>query len=308
MTDAEAPAAADQVEAERALLRQVLVWMSQPPRRVVASAWNGHLGFANVLVALARPAGIVELGVNRGGSFFALCDACVRHGVAAEVIGVDTWQADTRTDKTERDDLYGELCELLAREWPFAHLVRADFDAARGGVPDGSVDLLHIDGCHTYEAVANDFSRWRSALSPRGICLFHDIAVRERGFGVHQLWGEVRDRWPSIEFQHSSGLGVLFTGAEQPEAMRAFLALWTGSPAAREAVSVCAELLSATFPARRREEEARRRAERLRRRVEELTGRCGEAETRLASVTGSRTWRWSAPLRRLLGRSGGTTT
>ena len=305
MTGAGSPATGASLEAQRSLLRQVLSWLDQPPRHLVPGAWSGHLGFANAIVGLARPARVVELGVNRGGSFLALCDACARHGVAAEVVGVDTWAHDARPGKDERGALYEELRELLAREWPFARLVRADFDTARGGVPDASVDLLHIDGCHTYEAVANDFARWRSALSPRGICLFHDIVVRERGFGVHQLWGELRDRWPSIEFGHSSGLGVLFVGAEQPETVRAFLALWNSSPLAQEGVTTAAELLSATVPARLRAEETRRRAERLRRRVEEMTKRCHAAEARLEAVKRSRTWRWSAPLRGLLGRSGG---
>jgi len=298
VTDAAAPPAGAPLDAEQVLLRQVLTWMSQPPRHTPPSAWGGHLGFANALVGLARPARIVELGVNRGGSFFALCDACVRHGLTAEVIGIDTWGDDPRTGKEDRGGIYEKLRELVAREWPFARLVREDFDAARGGVADGSVDLLHIDGCHTYEAVANDFDRWRSALSPRGICLFHDIAEFERGFGVHRLWGELRDRWPAIEFGHSSGLGVLFVGAEQPEPVRAFLALWSGSPLAREAASAAAELLAATFPALRREEEARRRAERLAERVDQL-------QRRLDAVTRSRSWRWSAPLRRLLERAGG---
>jgi hypothetical protein len=298
---AQAPPAPSAVAAERALLRTVLFWMDQPPRRIVASAWNGHLGFVNALVGLARPARVVELGVHVGGSFIAICDACVRHEVAAEVIGVDTWLGDPHLGKGDNETVYEGLRALAAREWPFARLVRQDFDAARRDVPDGSVDLLHIDGYHTLEAVSGDFSRWFSALSPRGICLFHDIAVHERNFGVHQLWGELRGRWPSIEFYHSSGLGVLFVGCDHREEVRAFLALWSGSPLAREAVRTAAELFADSFPMRTAE--ARQRVRDLENSVVEYrrqTAQLEAAAAQLESVTHSRIWRWSAPLRAFL--------
>ena len=35
----------------------------------------------------------------------------------------------------------------------FSSLLRMDFADARDHIEDGSVDLLHIDGLHTYEAV-----------------------------------------------------------------------------------------------------------------------------------------------------------
>ncbi|WP_342479224.1 class I SAM-dependent methyltransferase [Paenibacillus sp. FSL H7-0350] len=68
-----------------------------------------------------------------------------------------------------------------------ASLLRMTFDEAVGTFEDNSIDLLHIDGLHTYEAIKHDYECWLPKLADNSVVLFHDITVRMDDFGVYQL-------------------------------------------------------------------------------------------------------------------------
>lgn len=194
-----------------------------PPPAV--SAWQEHIPFAMFLIELLRPRVFVELGVHTGASYLAFCQAVANLGVSCSCYGVDTFQGDEHAGRYERhiesqlrerhDPIYGG----------FSRLITSTFDEAARYIPDGSVDLLHIDGMHSYEAVSHDFATWSPKLSARAVVLFHDINVRERGFGVWRFWEEQRTRFPHLAFSHGHGLGVLAVGPEQPPELKELLGL-----------------------------------------------------------------------------------
>lgn len=204
---------------ERLDLGEELDW--EPARLVLPGAWSGHIPFAHWLVKVTNPSVLVELGTHTGNSFSAFCHSVDRQKVASRAFAVDTWQGDEHAGYYG-DEVYEELRSFIDAEYgAFATLIRSTFDGAISQFEPKSVDVLHIDGMHTYEAVRHDFLTWYDMLSDRGIVLFHDTNVRERDFGVWKLWKELTEQHPSFEFKHSNGLGVLGVGSDISEPMQA---------------------------------------------------------------------------------------
>lgn len=193
------------------------------PRLLKSPWWIGHIPFAYELVARLKPRCIVELGTYSGSSFAAFCQAMQACGLEGRCHGVDLWAGDIHMG-TFDEALYQEISGYVNATYPgLAVLVRKDFNEAANDFAPGSVDLLHIDGTHTYEAVSNDFHTWFGKLSDRAVVLFHDtnVTVQNAGeaalkFGVRRFFDEVKGNYPHLEFEHCWGLGVLFVGRNVP--------------------------------------------------------------------------------------------
>jgi hypothetical protein len=192
------------------------------PVHLAPSAWLEHVPFAFWLVKALRPSCIVELGTHWGVSYGAFCQAVERLGLDTRAYAVDSWRGDAHAGHYG-EEVFAAVSALNAARWSgFSTLIRAEFDAARAQFAAGEIELLHIDGLHTYEAVANDFHTWRDAVSPRrGVVLFHDTNVRMRDFGVWRLWRELAEAHPHFEFHHGHGLGVLGLGDDLPAPLAA---------------------------------------------------------------------------------------
>lgn len=176
---------------------------------LAVSPWGGHRWFGYDLVRWAKPDRIVELGTHYGCSYFAFCQALLADQSNCEAIAIDTWEGE------EHSGLYGEevfqfFTKTLERRFAGVNtrVQRSLFDDALDLVADGSVDILHIDGLHTYDAVRHDYETWKDKVAPNGIVLFHDVAPSS-GYGSSTYWQEIKEGRPNFAFMHSFGLGVL---------------------------------------------------------------------------------------------------
>lgn len=167
------------------------------------SAWVGHEAFALWLVQTLEPETVVDLGVDYGFSTFVWALPGI-----GRVYGIDWFQGDPQTQLRDTQTAVQETHAWLRAEHGVdnVEIIRDSFEHAAGGW-DRPIDILGIDGFHSYEAVRRDLRSWSPHLRHGGVIVLHDITVQHPGFGVHQLWQELPP--PKAQFEHSSGLGVL---------------------------------------------------------------------------------------------------
>ncbi len=182
-----------------------------PSYAPLPGAWVQHVSFARWLTATVRPRCYVELGSEHGLSYFAFCEAMHALAVPGSCFAVDHWQGDAHTGEYG-NDVFDAVSSHNVRYQSFSTLIRSTFEDALVHFEDESIDILHIDGHHSYESVSSDFSAWFRKVRPGGIVLLHDTNVRKLDFGVHRLMRELVETWPGFEFPHGNGLGVIVKG------------------------------------------------------------------------------------------------
>ncbi|MDD5194869.1 MAG: class I SAM-dependent methyltransferase [Candidatus Omnitrophica bacterium] len=200
-------------------MRSKYPFAQMQPKRIKSPYWAGHIPFSFELIKALSPITVVELGVYSGTSFAAFCQAASSLNIQAKCYGIDTWEGDIHMGKFD-EKIYKDISEYCMVNYPdTAVLIRKTFAEGSSLFNDKTVDLLHMDGTHTYEAVKNDYEMWISKISDKGVILIHDTNITYensgesfKDYGAKQFFDSVKSLYPHVEFMHSYGLGVLVIG------------------------------------------------------------------------------------------------
>ena len=154
-----------------------------PPRTMHSDAE------AETLARLARGSRrVVELGVYEGSSALVLLHAMP---AGSELVLIDPYTADTRWAALPQgvwaNATATRLAVARARRRGRASvrwILERSQDVGRSW-DGGSVDLVFIDGDHSYEGCRQDWEAWRRHVPPGGFVAFHDArAGRPGGHGA----------------------------------------------------------------------------------------------------------------------------
>jgi cephalosporin hydroxylase len=161
------------------------------------------------------PATVVEIGTEKGGTFFLLTRAATADAL---LLTLDLPAGQPGTYQKWRELLYWGF----VRERQRIELVREDshnprtVEKVRRLLGGRGVDLLFIDGDHSYQGVKTDFELYSPLVSKNGAIAFHDIVPGAEASvgGVPRFWNELKQQHRFIEFvkdwkQGGWGIGVL---------------------------------------------------------------------------------------------------
>lgn len=187
-------------------------WFSGIPGWQVRSEFHSMVA----TVQAAMPARILEIGTASGATLLCWCRIA-----SAQVISVDL-------PGGIHGGGYHPLRQRLYRGFTHGRPgVRLDLFQADSHSPDTrsrvetvlageKLDVLFIDGDHSYKGVRTDFDLWSPLVRPGGLVIFHDILPHKHvaDCEVDRLWAELKPRYPNQEYIHDheqgwAGIGVI---------------------------------------------------------------------------------------------------
>lgn len=171
----------------------------------IPSAWTGHRDFAVWLVKELKANIIVDLGVDYGYSTYSFASA--KQG---RIFGVDLFKGDQQTGFRNTHEYVLDSIKHLKVKYGIDNIkiLKGDFNEV-AKTWSNTIDILHIDGYHSYEAIKNDYETWSKFLGRDSIVLFHDTVAHE---GVTKFFAELD--LPKFNFTHSAGLGIASNNKE----------------------------------------------------------------------------------------------
>jgi predicted O-methyltransferase YrrM len=176
------------------------------------------------VVRRLRPRRVCEIGAAGGGTAFLFAHAASDD---ATIISIDLAFNESRREAVASFARRGQQIVCLQGDSHDA----VTLDEVRARLNGQPLDMLYLDGDHSYEGVAMDFKLYAPLVRVGGLVVFHDIVpdyktrfgietVSDTG-GVPQFWNELKSAGAQVEEivedeeQDGFGIGILrWAGAE----------------------------------------------------------------------------------------------
>lgn len=160
-------------------------------------------------VADLKPQTILEIGIYKGGWPYVLAPWFAE---GAHIIGIDAMIRHRQDDG--RDELLSMVARLKADGFAVSLFEsRSDNPATLIAMRamKGKIDLLHIDGAHSYEGALFDWQNYGPLVRPGGLAVLHDIGTQTSQMNVKRLWEEIVVEFPgrTHEIYIQNGIGVV---------------------------------------------------------------------------------------------------
>ena len=177
-------------------------------------------------IEATKPINVMEIGVREGGTSFMFANVLK---TCRTVIGLDI--------RLQNLHLLRTFCPSWIRRQDFVcgdSTQPSTISRVKRRLGSAKLDVLFIDGDHSYSGVADYFKAYRQFVRDGGIIAFHDICMdHHRRYvaetpndsgEVYRFWQRIRESYDTKEFfgdekQNGAGIGVIIWDLSRPVAL-----------------------------------------------------------------------------------------
>lgn len=155
------------------------------------TGWFSFPEFYRSMIERVEKALFVEVGVFEGRSLSFLVVEVINSGKPIEVVGVDAFPWEGLEEKFKKN------MEPLAGHFKY---IKGESSEVAAQFEDQSIDMVFIDGNHTYEFVKRDILAYLPKMKPGSVMAGHDHNDQHPGViqAVHEIFGS-RAKYDPVE-------------------------------------------------------------------------------------------------------------
>ncbi len=191
-----------------------------PPLLILTSQQiKSELNIFSKIIISNKPKTVLEIGTANGGTLFLLSRLSNPNSI---IISIDLPESPYIGGIDYKPNIF---FKSFTGNHQKMVMIRGDshkfstLEKVKKVLKSNKVDVLFIDGDHTYKGVKKDFNMYRNLVRKKGIIAFHDIVevTIENDVEVNKFWNEIKNDNKYIEIvedwnQDYGGIGIIING------------------------------------------------------------------------------------------------